>query len=191
MDLRSLRVGASVLVIGSMILGCAGGTGLPDPSPQVPEVEAPAPRTEAPGRVQPPRARGTGRADVPVPPATPELDPPDPAAAVPLPSGVQSVSRARFERSLQNVEGLADVADLRPNLTVRGMDGIRIHSMPATSPLHLVGLRAGDVVHRIDDHRFTSPAAALQAVSALQHADRLEGEITRDGVRQTLAIVLE
>ena len=109
MDLRSLRVGASVLVIGSMILGCAGGTGLPDPSPQVPEVEAPAPRTEAPGRVQLPRARGTGRADVPVPPATPELDPPDPAAAVPLPSGVQSVSRARFERSLQNVEGLADV----------------------------------------------------------------------------------
>jgi S1-C subfamily serine protease len=49
------------------------------------------------------------------------------------------------------------------------------------SPLHLAGIRSGDVVHDVNGHRVSSIPGALKAYGKLKKARVLEVNITRRG----------
>lgn len=101
------------------------------------------------------------------------------------------LDRKRLERDLEQVENVGEVIGLLPNLTLRGVDGFRVTRLPEDSPLAGIGLREGDVVHSVNGYALDSLESALAAGEALQDAERLEGEITRDGRRRRLVVHLD
>lgn len=195
MDIRPPAFGVVMLLLVGVVLGCAGATPqarqpLSDGvRPDVAEAMAPHARsgTAAPPPGRPPSSPAvteiSGRAVAAAPPGA--------ASPGPAETTTRVLSRSALEDAFQDVGGVGDLGDLRPNFTLRGMDGIAVQGLPTRSPLRGLGLQAGDVVHSINGHRFTSIGAAMQAVGALQEAERFVGEITRNGRRETLVIVLE
>lgn len=101
-----------------------------------------------------------------------------------------TLSRKKLERGLSRAESVGDVIGLRPHLTLRGMDGVKVTSIPKDSPLVATGLRKGDIIHAVNGQPLTSAGAALAAGEALQTADLLEGEISRNGKRMMLRVRL-
>ncbi|MEZ4316809.1 MAG: hypothetical protein R3F61_04885 [Myxococcota bacterium] len=117
------------------------------------------------------------------------------SADAPEPGGIERtevlLDRQVLERDLASVEAVSEVIGLRPNLTLRGIDGFEVTDLPPGSPLAGIGLQRGDVVHSVNGHELTSLQAALEAGEALQDAAVLEGVITRDGRERTLVVRLE
>jgi type II secretory pathway component PulC len=101
------------------------------------------------------------------------------------------VDRAALERDLAGVESVGEVIGLRPHITWKGIDGITVHHLPPDSPIANVGLQQGDVVHTVNGRSLTSIDAAWSLGEVLQNADVLEGEVTRDGVRQRIVVHLD
>lgn len=61
------------------------------------------------------------------------------------------------------------------------VDGVVLGGIACGSPLHLAGIRSGDVVHDVNGHEVTSIAGALKAYGKLKKAEVLEVNLTRRG----------
>lgn len=67
------------------------------------------------------------------------------------------------------------------------MDGVQVGGIACGSPLHLAGIRSGDVVHDVNGKEITGIFSALAAYKQLKKADVLTVRITRSG--RPLAVV--
>lgn len=61
------------------------------------------------------------------------------------------------------------------------MDGVQVGGIACGSPLHLAGIRNGDVVHTINGIEITGIPSALAAYHRLRTADVLDVSLTRHG----------
>jgi len=61
------------------------------------------------------------------------------------------------------------------------VDGVVLGGIACGSPLHLAGIRSGDVVHDVNGHEVTSIGGALKAYGKLKKARVLEVNLTRGG----------
>lgn len=183
----------SALGIG-LGLACSGGkVDTARPQNRVEPVELPAPVAKDLGTPVVPRGEVDGPSQGVAPQGLAE-DPSDTVAAPPVEaSGTSSVvvSRARLEQELSQVKGVDDVVTFRPHLTIRGIEGFKVTGIPKDSPISGIGLLPGDVVHSVNGHSLGSMGALMGAAEELQSANRFEGEITRNGKRQTLVVQLK
>lgn len=60
-------------------------------------------------------------------------------------------------------------------------DGVQVGGIPCGSPLHLAGIRNGDIVHTINGVPITGIPSALAAYRKLRRADVLDVSLTRHG----------
>lgn len=189
------------IVVAAVFLATLACTGDASPQPvEAPEISDPVSEAQRAPRahVTPSRPAGSAlQAAAPTAEASPRSGTADDTPGTPLvpdepatSAGVVTVDRAALERDLQRVQGIDDVGGFRPKLTMRGMTGIKVASLPPTSPARRFGLQPGDVVHSVNGRELTSLGAAWAAVEQLQNADRLDGWITRDGQRQRLQVEL-
>ncbi len=60
-------------------------------------------------------------------------------------------------------------------------NGVQVGGIKCGSPLHLAGIRSGDVLHSVNGVEITGIPSALAAVRKLKRSDRVEIRITRSG----------
>lgn len=101
------------------------------------------------------------------------------------------LDRTVLERDLASVQSIGEVIGLKPHLTLGGIDGFRVTALPEGSPLAGIGLKEGDIIHRVNGRELTSVKAAWEAGAELQDAPRVEGEITRNGRQRRLVVHLD
>jgi membrane-associated protease RseP (regulator of RpoE activity) len=178
-----VRIPVLAALLG-FVLACAGA----DPTTPAP-IDGPPPSPPGPPPVvRPAPVAGSSSA------GEPSDDAPDAAvASAPTPPRVRAVRvrRRDFERKLGGIQGLGDLVDLRPSMTLSGVDGLVLTSIPKGSPVADLGLRPGDTVHSINGVPLASPLDLLGLAGTVDTATRFEGEITRDGERMVLRVDLE
>jgi general secretion pathway protein C len=84
-----------------------------------------------------------------------------------------------FRRGDLDMSRLAADARGMPAFDGGALVGIRLLSLVPGSIYDQAGLRAGDVVQRVNGHRLTSPDAALEAYAELRTATWVELEVHR------------
>ena len=197
---RGLPITLTIAILAIAGMACVSG---PDAGPAVTPAIEEAPRpVESDGHVEGTPSPGPRR----VRPGEPAVVPPEPDGAVAregvADAGIAEeaagsdetvvlLNRAGLEQDLAGVESIGEVIGLRPHLTLRGIDGFTVTDLPASSPLAGIGLQRGDVIHAVNGRKLTSIQAAFEAGNALQNAEVLEGEITRDGQRRRLVVRFE
>lgn len=70
-------------------------------------------------------------------------------------------------------------------------DGYRLSAIRRGTLLDRLGLKNGDVVHRVSGHRLDSMTAAMQAFNELKDATELQVELTRNGDPLTLSVPVD
>jgi putative serine protease PepD len=71
-----------------------------------------------------------------------------------------------------------------------GGSGAQVGAVTAGGPADKAGVREGDVVTKVDGTAITDPDAVADAIAAREPGDRIEVELRRGGVEQTLEITL-
>jgi membrane-associated protease RseP (regulator of RpoE activity) len=97
------------------------------------------------------------------------------------PDHTVAIDRQALDAALTSADGVGDLIGLRPRLTLRGLDGVEVTGVPADSPLAPLGLRAGDVIRKVNGRTIDSLDAAVGAGRSLDGASRVNAEILRDG----------
>ncbi len=69
-------------------------------------------------------------------------------------------------------------------------DGLRLLTLPAGSPVELLGLQRGDVVHAIDGQAVVQPGDLSRMLLGLRSGGTCELSLTRDGGRGMLRLVM-
>jgi PDZ domain len=152
----------------------------PAPAPAVEAAPAPALAAQAPLSPYPaapePAAAPAALPSLPAAPATPA-----PAAHAPAtPADEDSallIPRAEINEQLGNFEHLGQQATLAPNAG----GGYRLTSLRPGSYLESLGLRAGDIVTRIDGRAINNPDDAARAYAWLRVTDHFTIDLLRDG----------
>lgn len=67
----------------------------------------------------------------------------------------------------------------RPWHSGRTAPGVRLSRLMVSSPLHMIGLRRGDVVHSINGYPTTSKKDVLKALASLAHPSTFTVKVTR------------
>lgn len=164
---------------------------LPQPAPQAPLL-APAPADA----LAPPAAAPAPAAPTYAPPAPEPQAAPAPAYAPPAPQpqaapaprvqadprGVMPLSRAQLERELGAMGGPQQPVVL----TANPQGGFRIAALRAGSLADSIGLRAGDVVLRIDGRPINGLGDAASAYAWLRLTEQFTIDVVRDGRLVTL-----
>jgi len=70
-------------------------------------------------------------------------------------------------------------------------DGVRLSTVQAGTPSARAGLRADDVVTRIEGKKITSPDALRQAIDAKQPGDTVTVTFLRNGKTRTVTVKLD
>jgi hypothetical protein len=160
------------------------------PAPPVPEAppEAPA-MAEVPAPPAPPAPPVA--AEVPAAPAAPSA-PAAPAAALftavnPATLPATLIPRAHLDQELANLGSLGQ----RVSVTPQAGGGFRLVALQEGSFLHRAGLRAGDVVVRIDARPINRPEDAFQAAVWLKMTDQFTVDLLRDGKPMTLRFLIQ
>jgi hypothetical protein len=111
----------------------------------------------------------------------PPSDEPSPQVKCgPLPA-VAVVSRAEYDRTYEDLNGLARTARIVPAFEKGQAYGFKLFSIQPGSPLARAGLCNGDVVMAMAGLPLTSPENALQLYSRLKGAREVKLEIRRKG----------
>jgi len=115
-------------------------------------------------------AEGLRRVEV-----NPRVPPPPPGG----PRAVVSAERT-IRRDALDLDQLSTGARGVPAFRQGALVGIRLFAIRPGSVYDQAGLRAGDVIQRINGHRLDSPDAALEAYQELRTAQWVEVEVHRD-----------
>ena len=81
--------------------------------------------------------------------------------------------------------------DLAPYFGVKENEGALILSVEEDSPAEKAGLKAGDVITKIDDEKVTDPEDVKEIISDLEEDDVIKIEIVRQNKKQTIDVTLE
>jgi general secretion pathway protein C len=110
-----------------------------------------------------------------------------------LERGIEKVSETEYnidrgvvDKTLENQAILMRSARIIPHEEKGRVVGFKLFGIRPYSLFGKIGLRNGDVIHRINGYEITSPDKALEAYSKLRNADRLTVSITRRGRKMNL-----
>ncbi len=81
--------------------------------------------------------------------------------------------------------------DLAPYFSVKEDEGALILAVEEDSPAAKAGLKAGDVITKIDDEEISDPEDVKEITSELEEGDEIKIEFIRQNKKQTLNVELE
>lgn len=99
----------------------------------------------------------------------------------------QSADGSSYPDHLATIKALASQGRMVPYIEHAQIVGFRIIRLNPGSFWKKIGLREGDIIHRINAVDLSNPGAPVTGFQDLESAEAITLEITRDGIRQTLS----
>jgi len=107
--------------------------------------------------------------------------------------GIKNVGDGNYQIDANVVEGaLEDLGQLMrqarivPHLRDGKTDGFKIYNIKSNSLFRKIGLKNGDIIHRINGMEVSSPEQGLQVFETLRNERDIAIDITRRGSRESL-----
>jgi general secretion pathway protein C len=102
------------------------------------------------------------------------------------------IPRALLDEQLNDLEGLSGMGRSMLHRGPDGQfDGYRLSALRRGSLPDQLGIRNGDIVHKVNDMPLDSVQGAMQAFSTLQNGSSFKFEVTRRGQPVTLSYTVE
>lgn len=102
-----------------------------------------------------------------------------------------AVSRSLLEQALGNPAALRRSARLQVVKKDGRVEGVRLSTLKAQSPLTFLGLQKGDVIRKLNGFDLADPAGALQALSMLKSQRNVSLALLRGGAPRTLTYAVD
>jgi len=127
---------------------------------------------------------------------SPEHSPPaGPAAPVsPAAAGTTQIGAGSFvidqrllNGALDNIGQAMTDARLLPSVKDGRVEGFRVSEVKPSGVFAMVGIRNGDVLHKINDLPVDSPERAIQSLASLKGQNRIKLDLVRDGQPATFS----
>lgn len=101
------------------------------------------------------------------------------------------IPRTEAERARSNIGQLIRQARVEPNLVDGRTNGFVVRMIQPGSLLARLGLRVGDILHRINDIPLDSPEKALQIMQQLRQARKIDLDVERGGKKLTFSYQID
>lgn len=101
--------------------------------------------------------------------------------------GAFTIDQRALNSALENLGQVMTDARLLPSLKDGKVEGFRVSEVKPSGVFAMLGIRNGDVLHRINDLPIDSPERAIQSLAALKGQNRIRLEMTRDGQPATFS----
>ncbi len=101
------------------------------------------------------------------------------------------VSRAKVDSTLSDLNKVIQQARMVPNFKNGQVQGFKIFAIRPRSIFKQLGLRNGDIIHRINGAEINSVEKAIPMLQLARSADEIQLDITRRGKKQTMTIEIQ
>lgn len=102
------------------------------------------------------------------------------AFASPVGSGSYVVDQRALNSALDNIGQIMTAARLLPSLKDGKVEGFKISEIRSGGIFAMIGMKAGDVLLRINDFSIDSPEKAIQSFASLKGQNRVKLDLVRD-----------
>lgn len=125
--------------------------------------------------------------------ATPAEPPPGPQPAA-TPDGATQTAPGSFiidqrllNSALDNISQVMTDARLLPSVKNGKVEGFRVSEVKPSGIFAMIGIKNGDVLHKINDLPVDSPERAIQSLASLKGQNRIKLDLVRDGQPSTFS----
>lgn len=119
------------------------------------------------------------------------VEPSSPGDGVKLDGNKAIVSRAKVEATLGDLNQVIQQARMVPNFKDGQVQGFKIFAIRPDSIFKQLGLKNGDIIHRINGAEINSVEKALPMLQLARSADEIVLDITRRGNKETMTIEIQ
>lgn len=138
---------------------------------------------------------GGKRVKLLTPQATPSESPASPSpqgpavtgGATQTGSGTFIVDQRLLNAALDNIGQAMTDARLLPSVKDGKVEGFRVSEVKPSGVFAMVGIKNGDVLHKINDLPVDSPERAIQSLASLKGQNRIKLDLVRDGQPATFS----
>lgn len=123
--------------------------------------------------------------------STPSAGPTSPSAGVKVDGNKVTVSKAKVDSTLQDLNQVIQQARMVPNYNNGAVDGFKIFGIRGGSIFSDLGLQNGDVINQINGTQIDSLEKALPMLQLLKTESSYTIDITRNGSKQTMSINIQ
>jgi general secretion pathway protein C len=120
------------------------------------------------------------------PPASPFQPLPTAGGAIPG-TGSYIIDQRVLNAALDNIGQAMTDARLLPSMKDGRVEGFRVSEVKPSGVFAMVGIRNGDVLHKINDLPVDSPERAIQSLASLKGQNRIKLDLVRDGQPTTIS----
>ena len=113
--------------------------------------------------------------------------PPTAGGAIQTGAGNYVIDQRILNASLDNIAQAMTDARLLPSIKDGKVEGFRVSEVKPSGVFALVGIRNGDVLHKINDLPVDSPERAIQSLASLKGQNRIKLDLVRDGQPTTFS----
>jgi general secretion pathway protein C len=89
--------------------------------------------------------------------------------------------------ALDNLGQAMTDARLLPSVKDGKVEGFRVSEVKPSGVFAMIGIKNGDVLHKINDLPVDSPERAIQSLASLKGQNRIKLDLVRDGQPSTLS----
>lgn len=115
------------------------------------------------------------------------LAPPPPGGATQIGAGSFVIDQRVLNAALDNIGQAMTDARLLPSMKDGKVEGFRVSEVKPSGVFAMVGIRNGDVLHKINDLPVDSPERAIQSLASLKGQNRIKLDLVRDGQPATFS----
>lgn len=107
--------------------------------------------------------------------------------ATPTGAGTFVIDQRVLNAALDNIGQAMTDARLLPSVKDGRVEGFRVSEVKPSGVFAMVGIRNGDVLHKINDLPVDSPERAIQSLASLKGQNRIKLDLVRDGQPATFS----
>lgn len=113
--------------------------------------------------------------------------PPPAGGATQVGAGSFVIDQRVLNAALDNIGQAMSDARLLPSVKDGRVEGFRVSEVKPSGVFAMVGIRNGDVLHKINDLPVDSPERAIQSLASLKGQNRIKLDLVRDGQPATFS----
>uniref|UniRef100_A0A831UE29 PDZ domain-containing protein n=1 Tax=Geobacter metallireducens TaxID=28232 RepID=A0A831UE29_GEOME len=113
--------------------------------------------------------------------------PPPAGGATQIGAGTFVIDQRVLNAALDNLGQAMTDARLLPSVKDGRVEGFRVSEVKPSGVFAMVGIRNGDVLHKINDLPVDSPERAIQSLASLKGQNRIKLDLVRDGQPATFS----
>jgi len=102
-----------------------------------------------------------------------------------------TISRAKVEETLGDLNAVVQQARMVPNFENGQVNGFKVFAIRPQSIFQQLGLRNGDVIHRINGTEINSVEKAIPMLQLARSSNQITLDVTRRGARKSMTIDIQ